>query len=134
MYSLVRLNGIISIAFGLVVLSLGIAVAIFGVTNNMELVKLANIYIMAGSGYRLLDIRFYTSTVGVFLFLIGLGISSRGQLLISLANTSANTNEVVRLLKELVTSDKPTVINHVNVNTEETKNQDQPVVISTENQ
>lgn len=133
MYSLVRFNGILSIAFGLVLLSIGIVVMILGVTHNSQFVQMANMYIMAGTGYKLLDIRFYTSLLGVLLFLVGLGCASRGQLLISLANTSANSSEVVKLLKILVNNDKPTVINHVNVNTEDTKNQDQPVVISSEN-
>lgn len=132
MYLLVRLNGIISIAFGLILIGLGVTFGILGVTHNLQIVNLINVYLMQGSGYKLLDVRFYSTVLGVLLFLVGLAMASHGQLLISLANTSYNTGEMVKLMQQLITAEKPTVINHVNVNTEDTRTQDKPVVITTE--
>lgn len=131
MYSLVRLNGVISISFGLVLIGLGIAVMIVGATYNQELVELANASFMVGTGYRLLDTRFYSIPLGVILFLAGLSVSSNGQLLISFANTSSNTSAILEVLREAVKSNKPSVVNHINVNTEEAKGQENPVVVTT---
>ena len=131
MYGLVRINGLFSIAFGLLLVGLGIAIGIVGITQNSQLVDIANSTFMVGTGFILLDTRFYTLPVALVMFFAGLGISANGQLLISIANGSSDTHEILEILKDAVKKDKPAVINNINVNTDETKQQGSPVVVTT---
>ena len=131
MYALVRINGLLTITLGLVLLGVGLAIGIVGVTQNDQLLAIANATLMNGTGYVLLDSRFYTIPIATILFFVGLGISSNGQLMIAFADNAANTRKILDFLKETLKQEKPAVINNINVNTDETKKQDAPVVVNT---
>ena len=130
MYGLVRINGILTISMGLLLIGFGIAIAIVGVNQNEQLLAIVNATLMSGTGYVLLDTRYYTLPIAAILFLIGLGISSNGQLMISIADNASNTRKILDLLKDALNKEKPAVINTINVNTDETKNQDATVVVN----
>lgn len=131
MYFFVRLNAIFAMVLGLLVISLGVGVLIFGLVYYQYLLEITNTYVMPGTGYLLTDTRLYSSGIGALLFLIGLSAAAQGQLAITAADTANNSEKLVKLLTKMVTEQKPTLINNVNVNTEATKTQTEPVVIST---
>lgn len=132
MYIFVRLNAIFAIVIGLLRIGLGIGVVIAGLVYHQQLLDIANTYIMPGTGYILFDTRLYSSGIGLLLFLFGLATAAHGQLAMATADTAYNSGKLVHLLTKLVTENKPTLINHVNVNTDATKTQTEPVVISAE--
>jgi len=113
-------------------IGLGIGVVITGLVYHQQMLDIANAYVMPGTGYILFDTRLYTSGLGVLLFFIGLSAAAQGQLAMTAADTAYNSGKLVKLLTKMGTDQKPTLINHVNVNTDATKTQTEPVVITAE--
>ena len=111
MYALVRINGLLTITLDLVLLGVGLAIGIVGVTQNDQLLAIANATLMNGTGYVLLDSRFYTIPIATILFFVGLGISSNGQLMIAFADNAANTRKILDFLKDYCSlTDLPHVV------------------------
>lgn len=132
MYIFVRINAILAMILGLLLIILGIGVAAIGFGYHSQVLELANNFIMQGTGYILIDTRVYTLGAGLLLLLIGLSIASSGQLVLAYADTARNSGKLVNLLNQLVNERKPTLINNVNVNTDAAKKQSEAVVITAE--
>lgn len=132
MYIFVRINAILAIILGFLLIILGISIAAIGIGYHIQILNLANNYLMPGTGYVLIDTRLYTLAIGVLIFLVGLSISSNGQLALAFADTALNSSKLVNLLNQLVNEKKPTLINNVSVNTEAAKKQSESVVITAE--
>lgn len=132
MYIFVRLNAIFAMVIGLLLIGLGIGFVVSGFAYHQQLLDITNAYIMPGTGYILTDTRLYSSGIGFLFFLVGLSAAAQGQLAMTAADTAYNSGKLVKLLTKMVTDQKPTLINHVNVNTESTKTQTEPVVITAE--
>ncbi len=99
MYFFVRFNGFVTMVIGVLLMLFGVGAAIYGFAQNAALVDLANNYILVSSNIRLLDARFYMAALGLVLFLLGMCISSWGQLLLVFADVAANTRETNLILR-----------------------------------
>lgn len=132
MYFFVRLNAILAMTFGILLIALGLGAIASGLIYQSMILDMANEMIMPGTGYLLYDTRLYTTAIGLIIFLVGLSFTAQGQIAMAYADTARNTGNMVKLLSKLVNERKPTLINHVNVNTEATKSQTEPVVIKAE--
>jgi hypothetical protein len=99
MYFFARFNGYMNIIFGILMMLVGIALPIYGFLNNAALVDLANNFLLSGTIVRLLDARFYAATLGLILFLSGMGLAGSGQLMLAFADTAAQARETTALLR-----------------------------------
>lgn len=132
MYVFVRLNAILAMTFGILLIALGLGAIASGLIYQSMILNMANTTIMPGTGYVLYDTRLYTTAVGLMIFLMGLSFTAQGQIAMAYADTARNTGNMVKLLTKMVHEGRPTLINHVNVNTESTRSQTEPVVIKAE--
>src|ERR1051325_6678064 len=103
MYLFVRFTGIAILIFGLLLMLFGFGGALYGFFQNDAVVDLINNYMLANSKYVLeQDIRFYTTSYGLALFLAGMLASALGQLMlvfVDLATSSRETNIILRSLR-----------------------------------
>jgi hypothetical protein len=104
MYVFVRFTGIVMLIFGLPIMLIGLGGAMVGIFFNDNLVELANTYLFANSRYVLpqQDMRFWTASYGLALFLLGMVSSALGAsmlVLIDLVKSSKETNAILRSLR-----------------------------------
>jgi hypothetical protein len=104
MYVFVRFTGIAILILGALLMLFGFGGAIYGFFQNEAVVDLVNTYIFANSKYVLpqQDIRFYTTSYGLALFLAGMITSAFGQLMLvfaDLATSNRETNIILRSLR-----------------------------------
>jgi len=99
MYFFVRFTGIVTIAFGVLLMLFGFGAAIYGFAQNAALLDLVNNVWLAGSNSRLLDARFYAAMLGLGLFLIGMLNAGMGQLMLVFADVASNTTETNLILR-----------------------------------
>jgi hypothetical protein len=71
----------------------GIGGAVYGFIQNAALVVFVNNYWLAGSNMILQDARFFTTAIGLLLFLLGMSTAAAGQLMLVFADVAANTRD-----------------------------------------
>jgi hypothetical protein len=103
MYVFVRFTGIVILIFGLLLMLFGFGGALYGFFQNDVVVDLINDYMFANSRYVLPegDIRFYTTSYGLALFLIGMISSAFGQLMLVFADLATHSRETNIILRSL---------------------------------
>jgi len=104
MYVFVRFTGIVMLIFGLLFMLIGFGGAMFGFFQNEALIDLVNNSLFANSRYVLpqQDMRFWTASYGLALFLLGMVSSALGELMlvfIDLVKSSRETNIILRSLR-----------------------------------
>lgn len=106
MYFFVIFNAIVTIAIGTLMLISGIGVAFAGFLQNTAIVEAANQYLLAGTNIRLLDARFYTSVLGLVLFLSGMATAAVGQLFIVFADMAVNLRDLNKAFKNMLATEQ----------------------------
>ena len=102
MYLFVRFTGIVILVAGLLLMLLGFGGALYGFFQNDALVDLVNNYIFANSKYVLeADVRFYTTFMGLMMFVAGMISSALGQLMLVFVDIAVNSRETNIILRSL---------------------------------
>lgn len=102
MYLFVRFTGIVILISGLLLMLVGFGGALYGLFQNDALVDLVNNYLFANSRYVLqADVRFYTTFVGLMLFISGMISSALGQLMLVFVDIATNSRETNIILRSL---------------------------------
>jgi hypothetical protein len=107
MYFFVRFMGIALLIFGLLFMLVGFGGAVYGFFQNDAVIGLVNTYVLAKTQSVMpqQDIRFYTTTYGLALFLLGMITAAFGQLMLVFVDLAMNTRETNILLRSLRSKD-----------------------------
>ncbi len=100
MYFFVRYTGYVLILFGIFLMLAGLAGTIYGLVQHEVLLANVNASLQASnSPWRVEEMRFLTSLVGLSMFVAGMVVAALGQLLLvfaDLANHTRETNVILR--------------------------------------
>jgi hypothetical protein len=102
MYIFVRFAAINTIIFGVLAMLFGAGTAIYGFVQNDAVTAYVNNTLMPGSGGMLSNTYFYSAVAALVLFLLGLGLSALGQMMlvfVDLANHTRETNAILRTFR-----------------------------------
>jgi hypothetical protein len=103
MYFFVRFTAIVMVVFGVLFMLAGVAGAIYGFVQNQSLLELINESLEASNSiWRLQDVRFLASVLGLMTFLVGMTTAALGQLMlvfVDVANETRETNVILRSMR-----------------------------------
>ncbi len=111
MYFFVRYTGYVLILFGIFLMLAGLAGTIYGLVQHEVLLANINAALQSSnSPWRVEEMRFLTSLVGLSMFVAGMVVAALGQLLLvfaDLANHARETNVLLRSFRSSMRSRQP---------------------------
>jgi hypothetical protein len=106
MYFFVRYTGYVMVFLGVFLMLAGLAGAVYGLFQHEALLQMVNASLEASqSAWRVTEMRFLTSLVGLSMFVAGMVVAALGQLMLvfaDLANHTRETNILLRSLRSLL--------------------------------
>jgi len=100
MYFFVRYTGYVLILFGIFLMLAGLAGTIYGLVQHNALLASINASLQASNSlWRVAEIRFVTSLLGLSMFVAGMVVAALGQLLLVFADLANHTRETNILLR-----------------------------------
>ncbi len=100
MYFFVRYTGYVLILFGIFLMLAGLAGTVYGFFWHEALLTRINEMLQAGNSvWRVTEMRFFTSLLGLSMFVSGMIVAALGQLLLVFADLANHTRETNILLR-----------------------------------
>lgn len=100
MYFFVRYTGYVLILFGIFLMLAGLAGTIYGLFwHEALLARINDVLYVGNSVWRVTEMRFLTSLLGLSMFVSGMVVAALGQLLLVFADLASHTRETNILLR-----------------------------------